>query len=130
MAHLTNHPNPIGLPFSFGVFEKYYAQHEPFSSQSGVAAIGTTGLVGIRDQFSLPRVTTLLIFFVLPGPRLLRRSIRILFPSTMAGAKKKSINLWSHIDSDRPPRRFLRYLSSTLGSNPGNTVRIWRRTTV
>lgn len=67
---------------------------------------------------------------VLPGPRLLRRSIRSLFSSTMAGAKEKRINLWSHIDSDRPPRRFVRYLCGTLDSDPGNTVRIWRGTTV
>lgn len=39
----------VGLPFSFGVFEKYYAQHEPFSSQPGIPAIGTTGLVGTRS---------------------------------------------------------------------------------
>ena len=40
----------LGLPSSYGVFEKYYAEHEPFSSQPGIAAIGTTGLV----RFLLP----------------------------------------------------------------------------
>ncbi|MCJ1462065.1 hypothetical protein MMC07_000665 [Pseudocyphellaria aurata] len=33
-----------GLPYSYGVFEQYYLNHEPFSSQRGLAAIGTTGL--------------------------------------------------------------------------------------
>lgn len=34
-----------GLPYSYGVFEKYYSEHELFSDQSGVAAIGTVGIV-------------------------------------------------------------------------------------
>ncbi|KAL8919405.1 MAG: hypothetical protein Q9208_006783 [Pyrenodesmia sp. 3 TL-2023] len=32
-----------GLPFSYGVFQKYYTEHEPFSQNPhGIAAIGTT----------------------------------------------------------------------------------------
>jgi len=35
-----------GFPFSFGVFQEYYATHEPFASQSkGLAAVGTTASV-------------------------------------------------------------------------------------
>lgn len=48
----------------------------------------------------------------------------------MASAKKKRINLWSCIDTDLPARRFVRYLCGTLDSDPGNTVRNWRGTTV
>ncbi|KAL8867972.1 MAG: hypothetical protein Q9174_005307, partial [Haloplaca sp. 1 TL-2023] len=33
------------LPFSYGVFAEYYSNHEVFSSETGVAAIGTTALV-------------------------------------------------------------------------------------
>lgn len=39
----SNSPSITGLPFSYGVFEKYYSDHELFSSESGTAAIGTTG---------------------------------------------------------------------------------------
>jgi hypothetical protein len=36
----------LGFPFSFGVFQEYYSNHEPFSSApSGIATIGTTALV-------------------------------------------------------------------------------------
>ncbi|KAL8905679.1 MAG: hypothetical protein Q9207_002493 [Kuettlingeria erythrocarpa] len=32
-----------GLPFSYGIFQKYYSEHEPFShSPQGIAAVGTT----------------------------------------------------------------------------------------
>lgn len=37
---------PLGFPFSYGVFQKYYSTHEPFSSHpSGIASVGTTTLV-------------------------------------------------------------------------------------
>jgi hypothetical protein len=41
------HSHPLlGFPFSFGVFQEYYSNHEPFSSApSGIATIGTTALV-------------------------------------------------------------------------------------
>ncbi|KAL8725899.1 MAG: hypothetical protein Q9166_007064 [cf. Caloplaca sp. 2 TL-2023] len=35
----------IGFPYSYGVFERYYSNHELFSSESGIAAIGSTGMV-------------------------------------------------------------------------------------
>jgi MFS family permease len=31
-----------GMPFSFGLFQEYYSLHEPFSSESSIATIGTT----------------------------------------------------------------------------------------
>ena len=35
-----------GFPFSFGVFQEYYATHEPFASQpKGLVAVGTTASV-------------------------------------------------------------------------------------
>lgn len=67
---------------------------------------------------------------IVTGPRLLHRSIRCFYSSKMAGPKKKRINLWSGIDSGRPAHRFVRYLCGTLNSDPGNTVRNWRVTTV
>lgn len=39
-----------GLPFSFGAFEKYYSNHVEFSSERGVAAIGTTCMVGFSPR--------------------------------------------------------------------------------
>jgi hypothetical protein len=41
------HSDPLlGFPFSFGVFQEYYSNHEPFSSApSGIATVGTTALV-------------------------------------------------------------------------------------
>lgn len=32
----------LGFGFSFGIFQDYYSSHEPFSSSSSIAAIGTT----------------------------------------------------------------------------------------
>ena len=43
-----------GFPFSYGVFQVYYSQHEPFASDgTGVAAIGTTqtGVMYISAPF-------------------------------------------------------------------------------
>lgn len=60
VCHLSNRAPTIGLPFSFGVFEKYYTKHEPFASQTGVPAIGTTSLVGTRSV-SCPSFGILLI---------------------------------------------------------------------
>lgn len=35
-----------GFPFSFGVFQEYYASHKPFSDeQSGIAIIGSSAMV-------------------------------------------------------------------------------------
>ncbi|MCJ1245588.1 hypothetical protein MMC30_002792 [Trapelia coarctata] len=47
-----------GLPFSFGVFKKYYSNHEIFRSEPGIAAIGTTGL-GIA-YFAAPVIVIIL----------------------------------------------------------------------
>lgn len=44
-SFLTRSYRVSGLPYSYGVFERYYSTHEPFESQRGLAAIGTTGLV-------------------------------------------------------------------------------------
>lgn len=39
-----------GLPFSYGVFQKYYSDHMQFSSQSSqIASVGTTTLVRIES---------------------------------------------------------------------------------
>jgi hypothetical protein len=41
-----------GFPFSFGVLQDYYANHEPISAHpAGVSAVGTTCSVG--QEFSL-----------------------------------------------------------------------------
>jgi hypothetical protein len=42
-----------GLPYSYGVFQKFYSEYEPFSSQRGIAAIGTSGLVGVAPYLLL-----------------------------------------------------------------------------
>ena len=34
-----------GFPFSFGVFQNYYSTHAPFSSEGGIAVIGTCAMV-------------------------------------------------------------------------------------
>ncbi|KAI9663525.1 MAG: hypothetical protein M1831_002534 [Alyxoria varia] len=48
-----------GFPYSFGLFEKYYTTHEPFSKDpSGIAAIGTTA-TGIM-YFGSPVVSSIL----------------------------------------------------------------------
>ena len=39
-----------GLPFSYGVFEKHFSSHEPLSSESGIATIGTTALVNTQAE--------------------------------------------------------------------------------
>lgn len=39
-----------GLPFSFGAFEKYYNNHVELSSERGIAAIGTTCMVGLTPR--------------------------------------------------------------------------------
>jgi len=37
-----------GFPFSFGVFQDYYATHPPFSNEpSGIATIGSSAMVSI-----------------------------------------------------------------------------------
>ena len=46
-SEVTANRSISGLPYSYGVFQKYYSDHEPFSSQTGIAAIGTSGLVSI-----------------------------------------------------------------------------------
>lgn len=66
ICNLSNRAPTIGLPFSFGVFEKYYTQHEPFASQPGVPAIGTTGLVGTRSVY--PCFATLLTICTRASP--------------------------------------------------------------
>lgn len=37
-------PSP-GMPLSFGIFEKFYSSIEPFSSEPGIPAIGSSSLV-------------------------------------------------------------------------------------
>jgi len=38
-----------GLPFSYGVFEKYYSEHEHFAKQpGGIAAVGTTTTASLK----------------------------------------------------------------------------------
>lgn len=40
-----------GFPFSFGVFQEYYATHEPFSAEfASVPAIGTTASVSLQTS--------------------------------------------------------------------------------
>jgi hypothetical protein len=34
-----------GFPFSFGIFQQYYTEHEPFSGSSSIAVIGTCSMV-------------------------------------------------------------------------------------
>lgn len=46
-----------GLPYSYGVFEKYYSDHEKFSDESGIAAIGTVGMVGIASFMVMDLLT-------------------------------------------------------------------------
>lgn len=50
-----------GFPFSYGVFQKYYSDHEQFSTQSSqIASVGTTTLVRTEStavQRSLTRVS-------------------------------------------------------------------------
>ncbi|GAB7348849.1 hypothetical protein MBLNU459_g7555t2 [Dothideomycetes sp. NU459] len=66
-----------GFPFSFGVFEAYYATHEPFSQDAaGIAAIGTsaTGIMyfaapivytGLKKYPAWRRTSTLVGFVIL-----------------------------------------------------------------
>jgi len=35
-----------GFPFTFGLFQEYYSAHQPFSSTSNIAVIGTCSMVG------------------------------------------------------------------------------------
>jgi len=34
-----------GFPFTFGLFQQYYSEHEPFASQGNVAVVGTCSMV-------------------------------------------------------------------------------------
>ncbi|TPX15531.1 uncharacterized protein E0L32_004229 [Thyridium curvatum] len=34
-----------GFPFSFGVFQDYYSEHEPFKGQPNIALVGTCAMV-------------------------------------------------------------------------------------
>lgn len=44
----------LGFPFSFGVFQTYYASHEPFSSDANsTAAVGTTATVSSSTRLFL-----------------------------------------------------------------------------
>ena len=37
--------NRSGMPLSFGIFEKFYSSIEPFKSEAGIPAIGSSGFV-------------------------------------------------------------------------------------
>ena len=41
----------LGLPFSYGVFEKFYSEHEPCAKHpEGIAAVGTTTTVSTQGR--------------------------------------------------------------------------------
>lgn len=42
LYHAHTSTDHLGFPYSFGVFEKYYTNHEAFAHHSGVSAIGTS----------------------------------------------------------------------------------------
>ena len=51
-----------GFPFSFGIFQQYYASHEFSSDPSGIAVIGTTATVRHPMRFtSFPKYLVLTI---------------------------------------------------------------------
>jgi hypothetical protein len=39
-----------GFPYSFGIFQQYYSTHEPFSSSSNIAVIGTFSMVSMPNS--------------------------------------------------------------------------------
>lgn len=53
-----------GFPFSFGIFQDYYASHEPFSNEpSGIAIIGSSAMVCEATRsliLGIPRILTCL----------------------------------------------------------------------
>ena len=38
-------PLPPGFPYSFGIFQDYYREHDSFKESSDIAVIGTCALV-------------------------------------------------------------------------------------
>lgn len=40
-------PLPLGFPYSFGIFQDYYREHDSFKESSDIAVIGTCALVRI-----------------------------------------------------------------------------------
>lgn len=74
-----------GFPFSFGVFQEYYATHEPFSAEfASVPAIGTTASVS-------PQTILLLVLSEeLMANRVLCTFYHHLTPSSCRGTRSQS----------------------------------------
>lgn len=117
---------PSGLPFSYGVFQKYYTEHEPFSQEpQGIAAVGTTTTVSLPICFLLKSLTE-----VETGPTILPIACRCHSAPTMA--------LTSH--DDHPRRSSLGhsfachclFLDPSYRSYPhtGSTIWHWRSISV
>ena len=53
-----------GLPYSYGIFEKYYSSHAAFSSEKGIAAIGTTCMVSCALRHFAVYIQLLLVSYL------------------------------------------------------------------